>query len=152
MEHESEVTAKETWVLSLLLTLHLLLQALGHVVGCCHYSSASFHPLLFSYKNPSDGHRQSAAKKSKIDQVQGVRLTQQCLNACLVFYSITATCFGRMTIFKQKYLFLYAVRLTCFNNLKLGCLHPVACTRSGSGSGFPSNATLFEYNETCSSN
>jgi hypothetical protein len=29
--------------------------------------------------------------------------------------------------------------------LKLGCLHPVACARSGSGSGFPSNATLFEY-------
>jgi hypothetical protein len=28
------------------------------------------------------------------------------------------------------------------NNIKLGCLHPVACTRSGSG--FPSNATLFE--------
>jgi hypothetical protein len=26
-------------------------------------------------------------------------------------------------------------------NLKVGCLHPVACTRSGSG--FPSNATLF---------
>jgi hypothetical protein len=25
-------------------------------------------------------------------------------------------------------------------NLKVGCLHPVACTRSGSG--FPSNATL----------
>jgi hypothetical protein len=25
-------------------------------------------------------------------------------------------------------------------NLKLGCLHPVACTRSGLG--FPSNATL----------
>jgi hypothetical protein len=24
---------------------------------------------------------------------------------------------------------------------KVGCLHPVACTRSGSG--FPSNATLF---------
>jgi hypothetical protein len=28
------------------------------------------------------------------------------------------------------------------SNLNLGCLHPVACTRSGSG--FPSNATLFE--------
>jgi hypothetical protein len=26
-------------------------------------------------------------------------------------------------------------------NLKVGCLHPVACTRSGLG--FPSNATLF---------
>jgi hypothetical protein len=26
------------------------------------------------------------------------------------------------------------------NNFKVGCLHPVACTRSGSG--FPSNATL----------
>jgi hypothetical protein len=26
------------------------------------------------------------------------------------------------------------------DNLKVGCLHPVACTRSGSG--FPSNATL----------
>jgi hypothetical protein len=25
-------------------------------------------------------------------------------------------------------------------NIKVGCLHPVACTRSGSG--FPSNATL----------
>jgi hypothetical protein len=25
-------------------------------------------------------------------------------------------------------------------NLKVGCLHPVACTRSGSG--FPANATL----------
>jgi hypothetical protein len=64
MEHESEVTAKETSALSLLLTQRLL-QALGHV-GCCHYSSASFHPLSFSYKNPSDGHRQSAANKSKI--------------------------------------------------------------------------------------
>jgi hypothetical protein len=30
-------------------------------------------------------------------------------------------------------------------NLKLGSLHPVASTRSGSGSGFPSDATLFEY-------
>jgi hypothetical protein len=29
-----------------------------------------------------------------------------------------------------------------FLNLKLGCLHPVACPRSGSG--FPSNATLFQ--------
>jgi hypothetical protein len=28
-----------------------------------------------------------------------------------------------------------------FYCLKVGCLHPVACTRSGSG--FPSNATLF---------
>jgi hypothetical protein len=28
-----------------------------------------------------------------------------------------------------------------FINLKVGCLHPVACTRSGSG--FPPNATLF---------
>jgi hypothetical protein len=27
------------------------------------------------------------------------------------------------------------------NDLKFGCLHPVACTRSGSG--FPSTATLF---------
>jgi hypothetical protein len=26
-------------------------------------------------------------------------------------------------------------------NFKVGCLHPVACTRSGSG--FPSSATLF---------
>jgi hypothetical protein len=26
--------------------------------------------------------------------------------------------------------------------LKLDCLHPIACTRSGSG--FPSNATLFQ--------
>jgi hypothetical protein len=26
------------------------------------------------------------------------------------------------------------------DNLKVGCLHPVACTRSGSG--FPSNETL----------
>jgi hypothetical protein len=33
---------------------------------------------------------------------------------------------------------LYAVRLTCVYNLKVGCFHPVACTRSGSG--FPSNA------------
>jgi hypothetical protein len=30
--------------------------------------------------------------------------------------------------------------LAIFQNLKVGCLHPVACTRSGSG--FPSNATL----------
>jgi hypothetical protein len=30
-------------------------------------------------------------------------------------------------------------------SIELGCLHPVACTRSGSGSGFPSNVTLFEY-------
>jgi hypothetical protein len=29
-------------------------------------------------------------------------------------------------------------------NLKVGCLHPVACTRSGSG--FPSNATLVKKN------
>jgi hypothetical protein len=29
---------------------------------------------------------------------------------------------------------------TVISNLKVGCLHPVACTRSGSG--FPSNATL----------
>jgi hypothetical protein len=28
-----------------------------------------------------------------------------------------------------------------FFNLKVGCLHPIACTRSGSG--FPSNVTLF---------
>jgi hypothetical protein len=33
-------------------------------------------------------------------QVQGFGLTQHCLNTCLVFYSITATCFGRMTIFR----------------------------------------------------
>jgi hypothetical protein len=26
-----------------------------------------------------------------------------------------------------------AVGLTCVNNLKLGCLHPVVCIRSGSG-------------------
>jgi hypothetical protein len=45
-----------------------------------------------------------------------------------------------MTIFTRKYI-LYAVRMTCVYNLKVGCLHPVACTRSGSG--FPSNATLF---------
>jgi hypothetical protein len=37
-------------------------------------------------------------------QVQGFRLTQHCLNTCLVFYSITATCFDRMTIFKGKYM------------------------------------------------
>jgi hypothetical protein len=30
-----------------------------------------------------------------LDQVQGFRLTQHCFNSCLVFYSITATCFGR---------------------------------------------------------
>jgi hypothetical protein len=39
----------------------------------------------------------------KIVQVQGFRLTQHCLNSCLVFYSITATCFGRMTIFRWKF-------------------------------------------------
>jgi hypothetical protein len=33
---------------------------------------------------------------------------------------------------------VYTVSLT--NNLKVGCLHPVACTRSCLG--FPSNATL----------
>jgi hypothetical protein len=36
-----------------------------------------------------------------------------------------------------------ATNLLPFNtslNLKVGCLHPVACTRSGSG--FPSNATM----------
>jgi hypothetical protein len=31
-------------------------------------------------------------------------------------------------------------KLNLKNYLKVGCLHPVACTRSGSG--FPSNATL----------
>jgi hypothetical protein len=31
-------------------------------------------------------------------QVQGFRLTQHCLNTCLVFYSIATTCFGRMTM------------------------------------------------------
>jgi hypothetical protein len=31
-------------------------------------------------------------------------------------------------------------KITLKINLKVGCLHPVACTRSGSG--FPSNATL----------
>jgi hypothetical protein len=39
---------------------------------------------------------------------------------------------------------LHCMLLTNSNsifNLKVGCLHPVACT--GSGSGFPSNATLF---------
>jgi hypothetical protein len=34
-----------------------------------------------------------------LDQVQGFRLTQHRSNSCLLFYSITATCFGRMTIF-----------------------------------------------------
>jgi hypothetical protein len=43
--------------------------------------------------------------------------------------------------------------LNKFYCLKLGCLHPVACTRSGSG--FLSNATLFPLEdghttETCS--
>jgi hypothetical protein len=37
---------------------------------------------------------------------------------------------------------MYAVRLTCANNLKFGCLHPVARIRSGSG--VPSNASLFQ--------
>jgi hypothetical protein len=37
-----------------------------------------------------------------LDQVQGFRLTQHCLNSCLLFYSITATCFGRMTIFRSS--------------------------------------------------
>jgi hypothetical protein len=33
----------------------------------------------------------------KFLQVQGFRLTQRWLNSCLLFYSITATCFSRMT-------------------------------------------------------
>jgi hypothetical protein len=70
-----------------------------------------------------------------------------------IFYLVTATCFGRTTIFRVKYIpwLLYAVRLTCVYNLKVGCLHPVACTRSGSG--FPSNATLvwifYSVTDTC---
>jgi hypothetical protein len=48
-----------------------------------------------------------------LDQVQGFRLMQHCLNSCLLFlFKLTATCFGLMTILKQKYIFLYAVRLT----------------------------------------
>jgi hypothetical protein len=48
-------------------------------------------------------------------------------------------------------IFTALVPLECYGSLsnsvkrtkyvKVGCLHPVACTRSGSG--FPSNATLF---------
>jgi hypothetical protein len=39
-----------------------------------------------------------------VDQVQGFRLTQHCFfNSCFVFFSITATCFGLMTIFRRKY-------------------------------------------------
>jgi hypothetical protein len=37
--------------------------------------------------------------------------------------------------------FMAPIRATTQKNLKVGCLHHVACTRSGSG--FPSNATLF---------
>jgi hypothetical protein len=36
---------------------------------------------------------------------------------------------------------LFSLCGTSQNNLKVGCLHPVACTRSGSG--FPSNTALF---------
>jgi hypothetical protein len=46
-------------------------------------------------------------------QVQGFLLTQHCLNTCLVFYSVTATCFGRMTIFKRKFLNLKMVKQCC---------------------------------------
>jgi hypothetical protein len=42
----------------------------------------------------------------------------------------------------RKYFIFY--RLKDSKYLELGCSHPVACIRSGSGSGFPSNATLFE--------
>jgi hypothetical protein len=31
-------------------------------------------------------------------QVQGFQITQHCLNSCLVFYSITATCSGRVAL------------------------------------------------------
>jgi hypothetical protein len=36
---------------------------------------------------------------------------------------------------------LISIEKLLFAGLKVGCLHPVACTRSGSG--FLSNATLF---------
>jgi hypothetical protein len=44
------------------------------------------------------------------------------------------------------------VRCTWKVNLKLGCLHPVACTRSGSGSGFPALLEDGHTTETCSGN
>jgi hypothetical protein len=51
-----------------------------------------------------------------LDQVQGFHLTQHCLNSCLVFYSVTATCFGRMTIFKWL---LNKILNNCSNSVAL---------------------------------
>jgi hypothetical protein len=45
-----------------------------------------------------------------------------------ILFKLSATCFGCTTIFKWKCIHLELKRL-----LKLGCLHPVACSRSGSG-------------------
>jgi hypothetical protein len=67
-------------------------------------------------------------------QVQGFHLTQHWFEYFSNRYMF------RSYDYLQVEIFLYAVRLTCVYNLKVGCLIPVACTRSGSG--FPSNATL----------
>jgi hypothetical protein len=53
----------------------------------------------------------------------------------LKMWSRDCYCYARL--FLRSYYKLEAVEL----NLKVGCLHPVVCTSSGSG--FPSNATLF---------
>jgi hypothetical protein len=55
----------------------------------------------YSYdKGVSENLNMTNEYRTSVIQVQGFRLTQHCLNSCLVFYSLTTTCFGRMTIFK----------------------------------------------------
>jgi hypothetical protein len=72
---------------------------------------------------------------------------------CITYLRINAFC---ITVTHSVLLMYYSLRIVHFYvtvppgigpiavrnkyNLKVGCLHPVACTRSGSG--FPSNATL----------
>jgi hypothetical protein len=72
-----------------------------------------------------------------LDKIQGFRLTQHWFEYFIQLPLHVSVLWPS----SSGNIFLYAVRSTCVYNLKVGCLHPVACTRSGSG--FPSNATLF---------
>jgi hypothetical protein len=56
-----------------------------------------------------------------LDQVQGFHLTQHCLNSCLLLLFNNRYMFRSYDHLQVEIYFLYAVRLTCVNNLELGC-------------------------------
>jgi hypothetical protein len=60
---------------------------------------------------------------------EGIRLRNNCTSSFLLLVPVHVSVFDHLQVEQIKE-----------NNLKVGCLHPVVCTRSGSG--FPSNATL----------